>query len=215
MGVTTCLNKQQATLSTASRLGFGPVEPRGSGCGCMYLLFLHAFAPIPLCTSASKRDCMSCAYYSITPQNFDCRYTVQFRIVRQSHSVKTRIHVKVRLLSLKWYFSQVDFLADFDMPFHWLLVDHPSTIPWLPIAIIIQKKLVIWVYLTNFTTGWLKYRLNDRNLTEPDFYMNSHFYRESHVTRASDVLKYGFRHMSQSPLTKGQNVTYLLIRQLC
>jgi len=31
--------------------------------------------------------------------------------------------------------------------------------------------------------------------------------RQSHVTRASDVPKYGFRHMSQSPLTKGQNLT--------
>ena len=38
--------------------------------------------------------------------------------------------------------------------------------------------------------------------------------RQSHVTRASDVPKYRLRHMSQSPLTKGQNVTHLLIRQL-
>ena len=40
---------------------------------------------------------------------------------------------------------------------------------------------MIWVYLTNFTTGWLKYCLNDRNLTKPDFYMNSRFYRVSHL----------------------------------
>ena len=32
---------------------------------------------------------------------------------------------------------------------------------------------------------------------------------QSHVTRASDVPKYRLRHMSQSPLTKGQNVTVM------
>jgi len=110
----------------------------------------------------------------------ECNQNAMFmKLCPPSLSVKTRIHVKVRLLSLKWYFSQVDFLADFNMPFHWLLVDHPSTIPWLPIAIFIQKKLVIWDYLTNFTSGWLKYHLNDKNLTKPDFYMNSRFYRAS------------------------------------
>jgi len=40
--------------------------------------------------------------------------------------------------------------------------------------------LVIWVYLTNLTTGQLKYYFNNKNPTKLDCYMNSPFYRVTH-----------------------------------
>ena len=37
--------------------------------------------------------------------------------------------------------------------------------------------LEIYVYMTNFTKGWLKYQNSYEDLTKAHFYMDFHFYR--------------------------------------